>query len=245
MNTILLLTFVGILALYKIYLNSDKKITASLILENTYTYLLLGLIISSITAFSIDKSKELSQKADSLSGLLGSFIIALITLFIIFSSGNSVGLRNVAWLIFMIAYGIMSHPMLTALKKNGRGMDVFLSLVIIVGALSLVAYKLPGAFLGWGAYLTIILFSLIVVEILDLLVGTREGLRGRSRIYGWVGVALFSGFLLYDTQRLVEQAKLGEEMAQYINMDNINYPGLSLSIYLDIANLFSSLTSVN
>jgi FtsH-binding integral membrane protein len=244
MKFILLLTFLGVLTLYKIYLNSDKNITAKLILDNTYTYLLLGLIISSLTAFTIDKYPEAVKYADSFYGLFGSFILALISLFIIFtSSGN--GLRHAAWIVFLVSFGVMSHPFLTILKKNGRGADVFLSLVAIVGAMSLIAYKLPGMFLGWGSYLIMVLFSLIVVEVLDLLIGDRQGLKGRSRIYSWVGVGLFSGFLLYDSQRLAEEAKIGEEMAKYVELNNINYPGMSLSIYLDVVNLFSSLTGTS
>lgn len=245
MNTIYLLTFIGILALYKIYVNSDKQVTANLIIDNVYTYLLLGLIISSITAFSVDKYPELSARADSMQGLLGSFIMALIMLFIIFSSNNSNAIRTIAWTVFMISFGIMSHPLLKVLKKTGQGEKVFLTLVAIVGAMSLIAYKLPGMFLGWGSYLTIVLFSLIVIEVLDLLLGSREGLSKRSKLYSWIGIGLFSGFLLYDTQRLVEQAKIGAELSKYIKLDNINYQGLSLSIYLDIANLFSSLTNAN
>ena len=44
MNIILLLTAIGIVALYKIYLNSDKRISANIILENVYLHILLGLI---------------------------------------------------------------------------------------------------------------------------------------------------------------------------------------------------------
>lgn len=242
MNIILLLTFIGIFALYKIYLNSSKEVTANLIVENTYTYLLLGLIITTMTVFGIDKSPTMSHKADSFGGLLGSFIMSMISLYIIMTSTDKVGLQHVAWLTFLASLGIMLHPTLKILKRNGKGADVFLSLIAIVGAMSLLAYKLPGMFLGLGSYLLMGLFGLIVVEVLDLLIGNREGLRGRYRWYSWIGIGLFSGFLLYDSQKLVAQAKIGELLIKYNNLKNINYPALSLSLYLDVLNLFSLLT---
>lgn len=242
MNIILLLTFIGIFALYKIYLNSSKEVTTNLIVENTYTYLLLGLIITTMTVFGIDKSPVMSQKADSFSGLLGSFIMSMISLYIIMTSTDKVGLQHVAWLTFLASLGIMLHPALNVLKRNGKGADVFLSLIAIVGTMSLLAYKLPTLFLGLGSYLLMGLFSLIVIEVLDLLIGNREGLRGRYRWYSWAGILLFSGFLLYDSQKLVAQAKIEELLIKYNDIKNINYPALSLSLYLDTINLFSSLT---
>ena len=245
MNIILLLTAIGIIALYKIYVNSSKRISSNVILENVYLHILLGLILSGLTALSVDNCPKISENVDNYRGLIGSFILALIALFMVFTAGHNKGLQYSGFVIFMMAIGIMLHPYVTVLKYNGKGASIFLSLVVIVGLLSLIAYKLPNMFIGWGSYLTLGLLSLIIVEAMDLIVGTPAGLTERSKIYGWVGIVIFSGFILYDSQRLVEQARVGEMVSRYMKTNDINYPALSLSIYMDIVNLFSSLTTAN
>jgi len=242
MNIILLLTAIGILALYKIYINLDKKISANLILENVYLHILFGLILSGITALTIDNYPTITNNIDNYKGLIGSFILSMISLFMIFSAGNRKGLQYGSFIVFMMSVGIMLHPYVTLLKYNGKGISIFLSLVSIVGLLALVAYKLPNMFGGIGSYLTIGLLSLIVVELIDFMMGNPYKL---SKIYSWIGIGLFSGFMLYDSQRLVEQAMVGEIVSTYLKKNDINYPALSLSIYMDIINLFSSLTNVS
>jgi FtsH-binding integral membrane protein len=245
MNFIILLTAIGILTLYKIYINSNKYISSNLILENVYLHILLGLILSGLTALSIDNCTSINNKINNYKIIIGTFILSLLSLFIIFSAGNNKGLQYGGFIVFMLSIGILLHPYITLLKYNGKGTSIFLSLICMIGFLSLIAYKLPNLFLGWGAYLIIGLLSLIVIEVFDLIIGNSTGRINRNKIYGWIGILLFSGFILYDSQRLLEQAKAGEMISTYYKTNNINYPALSLSIYLDIINLFSSLTNVN
>jgi FtsH-binding integral membrane protein len=244
MNIILLLTFIGIISLYKIYVNSNKNISANLILENVYIHILLGLIISSITALTIDKHTNVIKKIDSYSGLIGSFILSMISLFMVMTAGNNKFLQYFGFVVFMLSIGILIHPYVTLLKYNGKGVKIFLTLIAIIGILSLIAYKLPNMFIGWGTYLMFGLMSLIIIEIIDLIFGSHEGIRSRSKLYGWVGIILFSGFILYDSQRLLEKANVGQILSEQITSKDVNYPALSLSLYLDVLNLFSSLTNV-
>ena len=169
----------------------------------------------------------------------------MIALFMVFSAGNSRGVQYTGYVVFMMSFGIMLHPYVSKLKYNGKGVNIFLSLITIIGILALIAYKLPNMFIGWGSYLTLGLLSLLIIEAIDLITGSSTGLLNRSKIYGWIGIGLFSGFILYDSQRLVEQAKIGEFVSKYLKTNDVNYPALSLSIYLDIINLFSSLTNAS
>jgi FtsH-binding integral membrane protein len=245
MNIILLLTAIAIIALYKIYLNSDKSLSANIILENVYLHILLGLILTGLTALSIDACSSISENMNSYRSILGSFILSMIALFMVFSAGDSKGMQYGGYILFMLSIGVMLHPYVSLLKYNGKGASIFLSLITIVGILALIAYKLPNMFIGWGSYLSMALLSLIVVESFDLIFGSTSGLYERSKIYGLIGVILFSGFLLYDSQRLVREAKVGAMLSKYYKTNDVNYPALSLSIYLDIVNLFSSLTNMN
>ena len=242
---IILLTAIAILSLYKIYVNSKHSVSAGVILENVYLHILLGLILSGLTALSIDNCPSIIENVDSYKTLFGSFILSMIALFMVFSAGNSKALQYAGYVVFMMAIGVMLHPYVTLHKYNGKGASIFLSLVLIVGLLALVAYKMPNRFIGWGSYLALALLSLIIVEAMDMIFGSTGGLLERSKMYGWVGVVLFSGFILYDSQRLVEQAKVGELISKSFNTNDINYPALSLSLYLDIVNLFSSLNNAS
>ena len=97
----------------------------------------------------------------------------------------------------------------------------------IMGSLGLVAYNSPSEqFLNWGGPLAIGLGGMLGVSLLSMLYPGSPALHNMW-LYG--GLALFSAFTLYDTQKIIYRAK-----TDYV-YDPINQ---SLSIYMDAINIF-------
>ncbi len=105
--------------------------------------------------------------------------------------------------------------------------QALLSTSITVGSLGLVAYNAPSqAFLNLGGPLAVGLGGLIGTSIIQSFNPGLEVL-DLVRIYG--GAGIFSLFILYDVQMILERAK------SEIKFDPINR---SIDVYLDALNLF-------
>jgi FtsH-binding integral membrane protein len=98
-------------------------------------------------------------------------------------------------------------------------------------------------FLSWGGYLFIGLSTLIVFELLDIIffyqtTGTR------TKLYSMISIALFMGFVLYDTQLLQTRAvEVIKQCGQKVSC--ANYPVESLNLFLDTLNLFLNVSQLN
>ena len=127
--------------------------------------------------------------------------------------------------------------------------NVLLELIGVVAILSYVAYSQPlDTFNSWGTPLAYILGTVIVIECFDLIFSSYDnsGFLTRNRIYGWIAVLLFSGFILYDTQKILKNATITTILCDSKNQWKCSdYPSASLGLFLDMVNMFTGLTSIN
>ncbi|KAL3316491.1 hypothetical protein Ciccas_004868 [Cichlidogyrus casuarinus] len=155
------------------------------------------------------------------------------------SDGSILNAKHATWVLYSASLGamlapicLMGGPILThaALYTGG-----------IVGGLSLVAACAPSdKFLNMAGPLAIGLGVVFVSSLGTMFVSPigrlGMGLHGIS-LYG--GLALFSGFLLYDTQKIIEQAQQIPPSHQYQiqTFDPINH---SMHVLLDAINIFAT-----
>lgn len=105
--------------------------------------------------------------------------------------------------------------------------DAMLATGITVGSLGAVAYNAPSQqFLNMGGVLAIGLGGLLGVSILSMFNPMSPAL---YNIWLYGGLGLFSLFVLYDTQMILERAKTQREFDPITN---------SIGIYLDAINIF-------
>ena len=105
--------------------------------------------------------------------------------------------------------------------------DAMIATGVTVGGLSAVAYNAPSEqFLNWGGPLALGLGGLCGVSLLSVLY---PGSPALTNIWLYGGLALFSAFLLYDTQKILHRAKTQQ---RYDPMWE------SIHVYLDAVNLF-------
>ena len=105
--------------------------------------------------------------------------------------------------------------------------DALIATSMTMGSLGVVAYNSPSEqFLKMGGPLAVGMGGLMGVSLLSILY---PGSPALTSIWLYGGLALFSAYVLYDTQKIIYNAKT---MKQYDPVNN------SIGIYLDSINIF-------
>jgi FtsH-binding integral membrane protein len=252
-------TIIGIttfLTVCIIILNRNKELTVNQYISNTYLYILLGIMIIGLVWKYIDNNQSIASNM-LLNGwyLFGLIIITFISLYIVISTPNDKTIiKHIAWTICAICFGMTTYFTYKMNRSSGQLTSIFISLIFIIGLLSYLAYSMPlNTFDNWLKPMVIILFGLIVIQLIDLLLISTNSFSFnhkdffvRTRIYSWIGLLLFSGFLLYDTQTLIKRAKqITQECISKNQSLCADYPRESLNIFLDIINLFNSQSNLS
>lgn len=222
--------------------NNNRTLNNTVYIQNTYLYVVLAIMLSALVIVLLEKIKF--EPSNGL--FLASFCIALIIICAYaFTSKESIVLRHIYYLLFAIAFGIMLYPQVMFAKDNNTLIEVIITVLAIVVGLTIVTNYVPiDTFDSWGPYLGVSLFALIIFELVDLLfngVGVVES--GRGKIYSIIAIILFSCFIMYDTKKIDQRAYSAIECVKS-NMGSLegctDYTLGSLSVYLDIVNLFSN-----
>jgi FtsH-binding integral membrane protein len=110
----------------------------------------------------------------------------------------------------------------------------FLITAAAFGALSLVGYTTKKDLTGFGSFLIMGLFGIIIASVVNMFLH----LPGLSFVVNILGVLIFAGLIAYDTQRLkMTYYQLGGNEAAMGVATNYG----ALSLYLDFINLFQFL----
>jgi FtsH-binding integral membrane protein len=249
MDTQLIVLVIAIITIFFIiYSNITKPLTESIYIVNTYMYIFGGLLLIGLFSTIFDKY-DLMDINDS-SRILGVFFLSMISLvMILVTSKDQQILKHIAFIMFMLSLSCMTYRYYKLGLENNTLWKTFGAIGAIIGLMAYIAYSQPlETFSKWGTYLTTTLFGLIVFEILDLIFGdyASDSFKTRTKIYSWIAIALFSGFLIYDTQQIRIHAKqIGISCPSKKQIDCADYPSESLSVILDIVNLFQSVSNVN
>ena len=134
-------------------------------------------------------------------------------------------LKHCLWGSFLFSTAVGLIPLV---NKAGMAIvyDAILATGFTVGGLGLVALNAPSQyFLNWGGFLGIALAGMIGLSIMQIF--KPNPLMHTYSLY--MGVILFGCFILFDTQKLIDNAKKLEKW------DPINE---SLDLYLDAIILF-------
>ena len=225
-----------------------EPLTPNLYVFNTYLYILLALIVVA-TTWRIGDNLSYDNYAFDSNGyhLLGLFIVSLLFIFSTVLSTNKI-VTHAAWFLFVVCIGLITYVQYKISKENGKLPMIFLSLVTLIGILSWISLTQPlDTFDSWFRPMMMILVGLIVVQLIDLAFFAEPGEKflTRFRIYSWIGLILFSGFMLYDTQKLIKNGiRVSAQCDPRKHFECTNYPAESLNIFMDIVNLFSSTSSI-
>lgn len=207
--------------------NCDGYIT------NVYLYVSLGLLITAFTILFIAKRKYPITAAKSLI----AFAIGLMALFTMYMINPRQALLNhLVWIVFLISIAVMLYVVWRYSSYRGTLTSTLVMVFLLVVGLTMVAHFKPEWIsLGWGSALTVALLAIILAWVVPLLFGYTKGMTTYYKILSAILTFVFMLFILYDTKLLRVKAK------QCVIPD---YPTDSMGLFLDIVNLFSSMSII-
>ncbi|MBE3651209.1 Bax inhibitor-1 family protein [Vibrio navarrensis] len=203
----------------------ESTLQTNKVLKNTYFLLSMTLVTSAIAA--------MATMAMGISPIV-ALVMQLAAIGILFfalprSINSSMG---IVWtFVFTTLMGGALGPMLTYYASIPSGPTIIAQALGLTGMvfLGLSAYTITSKkdFSFMRNFLVAGLIIIIVAAIINIFVGSTLG----QLVISSVSALVFSGFILYDTSRIVR----GEET---------NYVSATISMYLNILNLFTSLLSI-
>ena len=198
------------------------------VLRNTYWLLALSMIPTVLGAFI-----GVQMHLPMLTGGMGFIIFMAVAfgfMYAIEKTKNS-GLGVAVLLGFTFFMGLMLTPILTRTLGYSNGgmliMTAFGGTATILAVMATIATVSKRDFSAMGKWL----FAGVIVLILASVANIFLGLSALSIVISVVAIAIFSAYILYDVQ-------------QIINGGETNYISATLRLYLDVYNIFTSLLSL-
>jgi modulator of FtsH protease len=209
------------------YVGGSRTAVRHRVLRNTYWLLALSMIPTVLGAFI---GVQMRLPIGGMMGMLLFMAIAFGFIFAIEKTKDSV-IGVFMLLGFTFFMGLMLTPLLRHTLGYSNGgtliMTAFGGTACIFAVLASVATVSKRDFSGMGTWL----FAGVIVLLLASVANIFLGLSVLSIVISVMAIGIFSAFILFDVQRV-------------INGGETNYITATLSIYLDLYNIFTSLLSL-
>jgi modulator of FtsH protease len=209
-------------------LSDSVQLARHRVLRNTYWLLALSMIPTVLGAF-IGVQLHLPMLGGGM-GMILFMAIAFGFIFAIEKTKES-GIGVAVLLGFTFFMGLMLTPLLTHTLGYSNGgsliMTAFGGTATILAVMASIATVSKRDFSAMGKWL----FAGVIVLILASVANIFLGMSALSIVISVMAIAIFSAYILYDVQ-------------QIINGGETNYITATLSIYLDVYNIFTSLLSL-
>lgn len=213
----------------------NNALTCNDYILNTYLYIILSIVIVSITVLTMD-----SFKTSFMFGSRWKFIVLFLlsiasliaTMFI--SPKNTIP-KHLFWLTFILFMGVTLYPIYKVAQHAEVLNSALLTTLMVVLFITAIAFYKPELIsLSWGGYLLMALVIGIILRITSyFLISDSSTFNTVSYYFAYAFIVLFVFLLLYDTKKLQVNAE------KCVVPDYINE---SIGIFLDIINLFSNIT---
>lgn len=179
-----------------------------------------------------------------------AYIIEIVLVFVLLFAMLAISpgpLKYVLFALFAVVMGQLLAKFVARLKADNVLKDVLVTVAGIFLAMTALGFYDNQNILGVGPYLLAALFGLIVARVL-LMIGAFGGasagaVSSANNILSWVGAALFSVYVAYDTQRLKE-LPLGLGGRGRRSRSSPDYVDASLGLFLDAINLFENVGDI-
>jgi modulator of FtsH protease len=197
------------------------------VLRNTYWLLALSMLPTVLGAFV---GVQMKFALGGGLGFLAFMAVAFGFIFAIEKTKNS-GVGIAVLLGFTFFMGLMLAPILTRTLGFSNGgtliMTAFGGTAAVFAVLASVATVSKRDFSAMGKWL----FAGVVVLLLASVANIFLGMSALSIVISVMAIGIFSAFILFDVQRIV-------------NGGETNYISATLSLYLNVYNIFTSLLSL-
>ena len=201
--------------------SQESALATNKVLRNTYALLSMTLIFSALTA-----TMAIASNAAPVNWII-QLVVLFGTLFALQKFRNSA--LSIPLVFFFTGFlGYTAGPIVNFYLGMANGGDIVMTALSMTGItfLGLSAYAISSRkdFSFMGGFLMIGLILVIIASLANIFFA----IPALSLAISAVGVLVFSGFILYDTSRMV-------------NGGETNYVMMTVSLYLNIYNLFMML----
>ena len=202
-------------------------------IANTFAHLLGGLLITGISTENPVINNIEKKPLTHLSIIILTFFLLFSVLYI-----EKGPLKYFVFMLFCITIGQMLSGFVKKLKLEDVLSNTLLTVGAIFFSMTTIALFDKGNMLGWEVYLSAGLLGLILASIATIFMSkeTKEA----NNIHMWISrfvVILFTLYIGFDVEVMKANAILCKSNPDYINE--------SISLYLDIINLFSGVGGMN
>jgi FtsH-binding integral membrane protein len=204
--------------------------------QKVYGWMFLGLTITGLVAFYVSTNKAIYETIFGNSllfwGLLG------LELLLVFTLAGAVQKMSAHTAIFLyLAYcfvtGLTLSVIFLVYTIGSIGYTFFLC-ALIFALLSLYGFRTKADLTSLGPILGVGLFAIIIASVINLFVQNSQ----TDFIISIVGIIVFSGLTIYDTQKIKKLNIIGNEGTEEDTKESIIG---ALELYLDFINLFLKL----
>ena len=213
----------------------DRKKSALLsVFRKVYVWMTLALCITGLTAMVVANNDRIIYELLQNSLLFWGIIIAELVLVFVISgmvAKLSMTTATLLFIFYSVLNGVTMSLIFLAYTESTIASTFFITAGTF-GALSLYGYMTKKDLSSWGSILGMALLGLIIASVVNAFMESDT----LYWIISYVGVLLFVGLTVYDTQK-IKRAIMDPDNKVDDDLHKIALLG-ALSLYLDFINLF-------
>jgi len=218
-------------------LDSGFSETFMSVMRNVYLWMCLGLFITAFVSMALIYTPlfYLLVQILQVRFLFLGLIIGEVAIVWWLSSrvGTlSVGASRLGFIVYAILNGITMSVIFLVYTQSSIALT-FVATASIFGAMSIIGYTTKIDLSRWGSYLLMGLIGFIIGSVVNLFFANSA----IEWILTYVGILLFIGLTVYDTQRIKTMVSAAANSRDEMAVKKIGLLG-ALSLYLDFINLF-------
>ena len=219
-------------------IDERRKDVVAELMRNVYLWMTGGLALTGLVAWIVATSPVIQQIIFGSQVVLWGLIIAEFVFVIVLSAAInklSFGTASLLYTLYCVLNGATLSSIFLVYELSSIG-EIFFITAGSFAALAFVGTVTKKDLSKLGTFLIMALFGLIIASIVGLIMGNPDSV--------WIsglGVLIFAGLTVYDTQR-IRNLMLDQET---VNEGNMKLALLgALSLYLDFINLLLKLLSL-
>lgn len=204
------------------------------LLRWTYAWMVLGLLITTVVAYTTVTSEALLSARTS-GGIVFGAIIAQFALVIGLTWALPRISAGIAALMF-IAYSALTGFTLSVLLliyTDASVFNAFVATTALFGVMTVFAFTTNLDLSKWGSYLIIGVIGLVIAIVVNMFLRSTMV----ETLISAAGVLIFTGLVAYDTQKIKRLAASPELQADGTLVSKYSIY-MALQLYLDFVNLF-------
>ena len=204
------------------------------LLRGVYNWMMIGLLISGITAYSVSHSPQMLHILFGnpyMIWVLFAIELGLVVAISVAINKISVDGARILFLLFSFIDGLTLASIFLIYTDTSIATTFFIASATF-GVMSVYGYFTDSDLTSWGKILFIALIGIIIALVVNFFLQSSQF----EFIVSIIGILVFVGLTAYDTQKIKE---LSEKMAAEgdVNIAKMAIMG-ALTLYLDLINMF-------